>query len=295
MEKSRSLTPRELAEAIGVGESSVKRWVDEGTIRAGRTAGGHRRISLPEAVRFIRGAGFPVIRPDHLGLADLPGRPLRAAAGDDESGEMFAFLREGRAPEARGLLLSLYLAGVDAAAIVDGVVAEAMHRIGELWTSNPDGVWLEHRATGIVVEALVDLRRLVPPPAGPIAIGGGPQGDPYLIPPLAASVALAAEGFDAINLGPDLPFSSLERAAREMTPALVFVSVSAPRRVAEFGEAVSRFARAMGTLGASVVIGGRGLDPHPLPAVPNLHRGRSIGELVAYARGLSASRPAPRG
>ena len=57
------LTPKELAEAIGASESSIRRWVDTGDIRVARTAGGHRRITLSEAIRFIRQIEAPVVRP----------------------------------------------------------------------------------------------------------------------------------------------------------------------------------------------------------------------------------------
>jgi excisionase family DNA binding protein len=52
-----TLSPRELAAAVGVSESSLKRWADEGRVKVARTAGGHRRIELAEAVRFIRQSG----------------------------------------------------------------------------------------------------------------------------------------------------------------------------------------------------------------------------------------------
>ena len=48
------LSPKELAAAIGVSESTLKRWADDGLIVFSRTAGGHRRIRLAEAIRFIR-------------------------------------------------------------------------------------------------------------------------------------------------------------------------------------------------------------------------------------------------
>ena len=44
------LSPRNLAAAVGVSESSVKRWADEGRIRTALTPGGSRRIQLREAV-----------------------------------------------------------------------------------------------------------------------------------------------------------------------------------------------------------------------------------------------------
>ena len=65
------LSPKELGEAIGVSESSIKRWIDEGVIRASRTAGGHRRIALADAVQFVRSAGLPVVRPQVFGLVGL--------------------------------------------------------------------------------------------------------------------------------------------------------------------------------------------------------------------------------
>ena len=67
------LSPKELGSAIGVSESSLKRWADDGRLRVARTAGGHRRIELREAVRFIRASGFTVQRPELLGLAELDG------------------------------------------------------------------------------------------------------------------------------------------------------------------------------------------------------------------------------
>ena len=51
--QDRFLSPRQLAVAIGVSESSLKRWADDGRLAVERTAGGHRRIPLPEAVRWF--------------------------------------------------------------------------------------------------------------------------------------------------------------------------------------------------------------------------------------------------
>ena len=88
-------SPKDLATAIGVSESSVKRWVDDGTIDASRTAGGHRRIPLSEAIRFIRQRRTPVVRPDLLGLRDLATLQKDGdATGGDSSEQFFDYLRE---------------------------------------------------------------------------------------------------------------------------------------------------------------------------------------------------------
>ena len=88
------LSPRTLGEAIGVSQSSLKRWADRGILRVHRTAGGHRRIDRREALRFIREAGFTVVRPELLGIsaADLSfvdrqgGAPRRDSELDDQFG-----------------------------------------------------------------------------------------------------------------------------------------------------------------------------------------------------------------
>ena len=75
------LTTTQLAEAIGASESSMRRWTNSGVIRTTRTAGGHRRILLSEAVRFVRESGTPLVRPELLGLPSLPSTTSKSALG----------------------------------------------------------------------------------------------------------------------------------------------------------------------------------------------------------------------
>ncbi|MGB6002419.1 MAG: helix-turn-helix domain-containing protein [Thermoanaerobaculia bacterium] len=105
------LSPRELAQAIGVSESSIKRWIDDGLIGATKTAGGHRRIAGSEAIRFVRESRSILLRPDVLGLRDLAAAEQDSPAAVDDVDLLFVYLKEGRAPAVNGLILSLYLGG----------------------------------------------------------------------------------------------------------------------------------------------------------------------------------------
>lgn len=283
------LSPKELGEAIGVSESSIKRWIDDLTIAASRTAGGHRRIGMAEAVRFIRASGLPVVRPQVLALPDLAAARSQVSPNRELKELFLEALLDGNGPVVRGALLSVFLEGRSLADLCDTVVAPAMHRIGELWTHDTQGIFLEHRATDLCCQALQSIRTLLPPPGpeAPGAVGAAPPGDPYLLPTLMASAVLTAEGWNAVNLGPDLPFASLLQAAAACRAALVWLAVSAEglsgKAVPELQEMAARLEES----GASLVVGGRACPRDLRPGTsPQFFSVSSMAELAAFARGL---------
>ncbi|MGE5233836.1 MAG: B12-binding domain-containing protein [Acidobacteriota bacterium] len=289
---ARILTPRDLAQALDVSESSVKRWVDEGRLAAGRTAGGHRRIALEEAVRFVRAAGLAVLRPERLGLRDALGalgHPERCQAGP----ALFEALRDGNAALARGLLQALYLAGLSVAQIVDGPLREAMARLGELWRHEARGVYVEHRATEIALDALRSVRAVLPPPAAEaaVAVGGAPEGDPYQLPSLAVAMTLHDLGWAAHNLGAGTPFAALAAAIEDLHPRLVWLSLSAVPDADRFALQLAGLLDADGFRDVVWAIGGRGAELAG-PVRSRVLRCERLAELEAYARGLAAGQAA---
>jgi len=278
-----------LADAIGVSESSLKRWADEGLLEAERTAGGHRRIPVPEAVRFVRQAGLSVVKPDLLGLSGVVEGPGGEEAREQAPDLLFAALMEDQAAAARSLIVSLYLEGASLGWIFDGPIRDALARVGELWEHEASGVFIEHRATETCVHALSELRLLVPPapPGSPVALGGGFEGDVYLVPSAMAALVLAEAGFEARNLGPDTPVNATVAAVRHYRPQLVWQSFSVPpRNPREAAAGLSRIADALGT--GTLVFGGRGSGSVPVPGSPTTHRMDSMVELAAFARGAAS-------
>ncbi|HET9990665.1 MAG TPA: helix-turn-helix domain-containing protein [Kofleriaceae bacterium] len=276
----RLLSPRELADALGVSESSLKRWVDAGKITAARTDGGHRRISLPEAVRFIRETGAPIARPELLDMPEVAAvqAHARGPRGDDAFRH---YLLEGDAAGARGWLLARYLAGQTVEELCDGPVRVAMHRIGEVWAHDAEGIFIEHRATDACLQALAHLRSTFEPPHhAPLAVGGGPEDDPYIVPSFMAAMVLAAAGLRAVNLGPDTPVSAFDRAFAHLAPALVWISASAevpPARAKELERWLLGLPPA-----TTIAIGGRSGDDIA-PGRARIHRVESMTQLAALA------------
>ncbi len=287
------LSPKELGEAVGVSESSIKRWIDEGVIRASRTAGGHRRIALADAVQFVRSAGLPVVRPQVFGLVGLENG--EGARRDPEEVLRTAVL-EGLSEIARAAVLSMYLAGRPLHDICDGPLTSAMHAVGELWRHDASGIYVEHRATDVCIQALGLVRSLIPPAGeeAPVAMGGAPSGDPYVLPSMMAAAALAAEGWHVINLGPQLPLDVLAGAVRRARPRLVWVSTSVTGWVPRLANELRQLDDAVVETAASLVIGGRGWTKDIAPLLRHATLARTMTELVAFAQGLRASDLGPQ-
>jgi excisionase family DNA binding protein len=282
----RSLSPRDLAGALGVSESSLKRWIDAGRIRASRTAGGHRRITLDDALAFIRESRTPVVHPELLGMKPPPPPlPLLAHLPLHEA-ELSRALIEGDGAAVRSWLDARLAAGATIAELCDGPLCVAMAAIGELWQHEPDGVFVEHRATDVCLQALGNLRTTFEPPAhGPVALGGAPEDDPYLLPSAMAALVLAAAGLRAVNLGADTPTAALHRAVAHHHPRLVWISASSPVPLAQAHE-IAAFLTAL-PAGTVALVGGRHRAAIAA-ADPAIRTCATMVELAAIGRELLA-------
>ena len=284
----RGLSPRAFAESVGLSESSIRRWVDSGIMRATKTAGGHRRISISEALKLIRGRGLRVVRPDLL-ARDAEG--LDATDSPDRvTDRLYRLFADGQASEACALVTSLFVQGWSAADVCDGPLGESMRRIGEVRQDDGTGIFVEHRATEICVRALNHLSGYTDSYGdAPVALGGALAGDPFQIPSLMAAVVLGAEGFQSINTGADTPLDALRAAVAHQRPILVWLSMSVSSIPPTVISQVSVFASELERAGVSLVVGGRGVTRYRSSLPPSVHHASTMRELAAFARGLRAA------
>lgn len=289
------LSPKDLATAIGVSESSLKRWVDDGRIQASRTLGGHRRIAVSDAIQFIRRTGTSVVRPELLGFPEV-----RSAAGrveDPAQGEqaLYDALLAGDRTSALGLIHTPYLSGRPMAWVFDTLLRNVLSRIGQLWQHDEQGILIEHRAVDICIEALVRLRMVLPrtDDSPPAAVGGAPPGDPYLLPSLMAATVVADAGMAETNLGPETPEHTLVSAAIEHDARLVWVSVSVEQAADALAGRLTELAGRLQQIGAELIVGGRATDRLAGIRHSNLTFAATMGELSAFAKGLGRSSNRP--
>ena len=254
------LTPKQAAKAIGVSESSIRRWCDQGRLNGERTAGGHRRIRLGSLVDFARQNGMQVTPASALSARTRGGRQA------DESTlavRIYEGLIRGDDLAVRGMIADLVGEGRSLATICDRLLAPALSRIGHEWSEGRIDVYEEHRATQVVLELLTSTRDLtkVPDEAAPIAICAALSKDIYSVATAMAALVLREVGWRSINLGPNTPAASICQAIAEVKPSLVALSVSYvvdAREVVEDYRAVQ--ARAV-QHGVAVAVGGRALVP----------------------------------
>ncbi|MBE7559532.1 B12-binding domain-containing protein [bacterium] len=243
---------------------------------------------MAEAARLIREQGYGLVQPDLLGLPEPP-LVLDVEALVEA---LQAALLEGDGFRVHGLVVSRYLAGDESAAICDNLIAPAMERIGELWKDSDEGILLEHRATDLCVQALSRLRGILPRPrrTDPLAIGGAPSGDPYLLPSLMASVVLAGSGWRVDNFGPETPLASLGQCAAGTGAELVWLSFTSYGNAQRVLPEVRELAEGLRRSGIALIVGGQAWPRSPHFRTTTTTFGRSMRELFAFAQGIRLKR-----
>ena len=220
------VTPKQVARAIGVSESSIKRWCDQGLLEFSRTAGGHRRLSLPRVLDFLRERQFAVVDPTVLGLPAVCGHGERT---DDRSRELYleALLVPDDA-RSRQVLFDLYLSGHSTREICQDVVAPVLHEIGRRWSCGDVEIYQERRACEATIRHLHELRLAVgpPPERAPVAIGGSGPDDHYSVPTTMVELVLRSRGWEASSLGSGLTFDTLTQALEHVRPTVFWLSVT---------------------------------------------------------------------
>jgi excisionase family DNA binding protein len=293
-DQSAYLSTVKAAEALDVSVSTVKRWVDEGVLPAHRTAGGHRKLLRAEVLALARQGEMP--RGD-LAVLSVPQSPTPDAGLETVAAALLDALLHGQGAETTAIIRHAYLSGIAIETLADEVIAPVMAKVGHDWETARIDIWQEHRVTQLCAAALFDLKDELQVRAErnrPVAIGGAPEGDPYLLATLLAQLVLLDAGWEVVQLGPNTPLPSLSEAVQDLSPRLVWLSVSYLRDAAEFIDSYGTLYRVAEPRGVAVAIGGRGLAEDIRTAVPYTTYGDGLCHLAAFAHTLHPRPKPPR-
>ena len=252
------LSPKQLANAIGASESSLKRWCDQGLLTTVKTAGGHRRIPVQEALRFVREHNHAVVEPRILGMSATDDRKARRIEGCAE--RLATALLANNEQVCQAIVFDLFLAGQPVSQIFDEVIAVAFRTIGEKWECHEADIYEERCSCQIALRILHELRsKQTPPNLGLVALGATIEGDQYSLPVTMSEIVLRAVGWNARLLGSSIPFDSMANAIQQHEPRMLWLSVSYIPDESSFIAGFNRLSEAASKTNTAVVVGGRAL------------------------------------
>ena len=280
------LSPKQVAQAIGVSEATLKRWCDRGLFETHRTAGGHRRITTSSVLDYLKDHHIAPSRPDLLGLPSSKGEAVRAL---EEGAELLSLaLEDGDEERVRRLLFDFHMAGHLVHELGDQVIVGAFNKLGERWQHGDMEVYQERRACEIVMRWIHELRQLLkaPLPDAPVALGGTIEGDPYEIPNALVELSLREQGWRAESLGCGMPFSTLAAAVRRERPRLFWLSASSIDKQETFIDEYRAFYSTAADAGAAVIIGGRAWNDDLRRIVPYDAYADTLAHVSSFARAI---------
>ncbi|MEZ6087970.1 MAG: helix-turn-helix domain-containing protein [Pirellulaceae bacterium] len=269
--KESLFSPKQVADAMMVSESSVKRWCDRGLIPTIKTAGGHRRITVDSLSQFLSRQSRSICSPEALGLdcrfedlvrhGDEGQSESEITAPDQLDQDFTRHLLNGDESACRRIMHHLFHETQSVATIADTLVADSMRRIGDAWDCGGADVFQERYGCEICTRLISELMRDIPKPAAsaPVAIGCSAEHDSYQLPTKLVESVLRQVGWNAKSMGNNIPWASIDAAVRRYDPQMVWISISVINDRDNFVDDFNHFSS---NLPGSVVliVGGRALD-----------------------------------
>lgn len=269
------LTSTQVAELLGVGASSVKRWADSGRLTCVRTPGGHRRFLRSEVDRAF---GPGSLRPE----------PLRAV--EDQATRWFDLLAAGTGPfELRMALASEFERQGEWWRVAEGI-ALALTEVGQRWRQGRLTVTEEHTASESLARAVSRLAESQALPQGaPVCLLMAPPGEEHTLGLGLAELIARAQGWETRWVGRSSPLEEIEALMASGEVQLVTIAAldgsGASDRLAEVGR---RLIEASARTGTAVVLAGSAPWPEP-PFGSRVRRARNFEHFAEALRGARAA------
>jgi MerR family transcriptional regulator, light-induced transcriptional regulator len=279
------LSTAQVSQALGVGVSTVKRWVDEGVLPAHRTAGGHRKLLLADVIRLTRERKLPQVE---LTKLLLPKRPQDVSPNQFRN-RMIQAVRIPDLDMIPTILRGAYESGLTIETLADEIICPAMKLVGDEWAMGKIDVTHEHQVTQTFVATLYELRSILRRNAEtdrPVALGGSPENDHTILGTLLAKLTLLDSGWNALNLGPHTPVGAFKSAIDTYSPKLLWMSVSYVADTDQFIRDFQELYQYAKEREIPVAVGGRGLEESIRTRIHYTSYGDGLTQLAAFAQTL---------
>lgn len=219
---------------------------------------------------------------DPTGIDRLPGETITP--------ELLASLLADGDDELAAWILAQALQDEGRAEVYDGLLAHAMHLVGERWATGQWSVAEEHLASQTLLRALERVRPDLGPEAriGPLAVLAGVAGEHHMIGLVCLDHVLRERGWTVANLGADVPPTDLGRFVTRNDARLVALSANDRARTGTTQAAIDAVRGAAEARGSGsripILLGGRIVGGGGYEAALDVDwHGASLVEAAAFA------------
>ena len=245
------ITLQEAAERLSVHYMTAYRWVRRGELPAFKT-GGRLRIRVADLERFLSERQLDVAMQSPSGA--------RQTDWQRHVERLVNALLTGNAAQATNDVRKVLSDGATAGDVYVSLIAPALHRVGQVWSSGEIGRAEEHRASQIcvtIVAQLSDLFRRRRPHRG-TAVTLTPPDEHHAITSAMVADLLRAAGYEVHHLGSGVPAADLAAFLRIVPADVVCFSVSHPLPEATYDQLLRACHQDHSK--PTVVFGGPGVD-----------------------------------
>jgi excisionase family DNA binding protein len=243
---------KEAAQFLGVSSSTFKRVCDKYAFPLHRTAGGHRRISrsdLDQAYSLLWNGSRKKCMSMDPSDADGTRELVKQLLDRNIEGIISTIFEQMKSPDQLSYVL-------------ENTLIPALWSIGELWRTQQLDIYQEHICSSTVCSVLDQLLCRLPKAEAEssLAIGGSFEGNLDSIASKLACLVFKSIGMRSIDLGCNLPVTSIAKAASDLQPTFVWICHT---HVENQDSLVENHRKLRQSLASSVkiVIGGGGLSP----------------------------------
>jgi excisionase family DNA binding protein len=244
--RSEMLRLSEAARLLEVGDTTLKRWTEDGRLSYERTLGGHRRFRRDEVMRLrseLSGErpadGDASASPDSRRWLDVPGDPTEPTA---MTGRLMLLRSEAR----------------DWAETCDRLCSGLLAEIGQRWSVGKMTCAQEQAMSRALEVSLAKIGHQFPvSPAAPTVVLACPPGERHTLGLTMVELVLRERGFRVHFLGADIPTQDTVETIRRVRPTAVGLGASACARPSgELSEPARAVQAACSDVGARLFLGG---------------------------------------
>lgn len=254
------LSSKQVAEILGVNESSVKRWADNGMLNCFKTPGGHSKFKKEDLLLFSSKYSFEL-------KSDINDSSLEKKQNNDVDFRiivdlLYKKLFVASESEITDFLYSLHLSGISLVELYDNVIAKTMFKVGEKWKHKEITVAQEHIAANKIIKSLIKLHDKIAsmPFNGLKALCGSLEDEFHELSLLSVSNVLNYYGWKVVYVGANVPLKAFQSSINEHKPDIVCLSTTIINNPKKFMSDIGKLYSAANTAGSKLLLGGIGVN-----------------------------------